>query len=36
MEIRSLIKVFNLCYCRETVKHYNIPALTHAEYMADS
>ena len=31
-----LLRSLRLHYCREVVKHYNMPALTHAEHMADS
>ena len=36
MEIRSLLGYLGLCYCREAVKHYNMPPLTLAEHMAVS
>ena len=36
MAIRSLLRSLTLCYCREVVKHYNIPVLTLAEHMAAS
>ena len=28
MGIRSLLQYLRLCYCREAVMHYNMPALT--------
>ena len=36
MEIRSLLGSIRSCYCREAVKHYKMPALTHGEHVADS